>query len=38
MRLDGWLAALGQGSRAQVRALIRAGLATVNGVVVREPG
>ena len=37
MRLDRWLAALGQGSRSQVQKLIKSGAVQVNGQVVRDP-
>lgn len=37
IRLDRWLAALGRGSRSEVRAWIRAGRIRVNGQAVRDP-
>lgn len=38
MRLDRLLATLGEGTRAQVRDVIRAGRVTVDGAVVRDAG
>ena len=37
MRLDKYLCDMGLGSRAQVKAGIRKGLARVDGAVCREP-
>ena len=37
MRLDRWLAALGTGSRSEVKQWIRGGEAAVNGRVIRDP-
>ena len=37
MRLDRWLAALGEGSRSEVKDWIRGGAAAVNGRVIRDP-
>ena len=37
MRLDRWLAALGEGSRSEVKDWIRGGEAAVNGRVIRDP-
>ena len=38
MRLDRLLATMGEGTRAQVRDLVRAGRVTVDGVPVRDAG
>lgn len=37
MRLDKFLCELNQGTRSQVKSLIRQGLVTVNGVVIKSP-
>ena len=38
MRLDKLLAMLGEGTRTQVRDMVRAGRVTVDGAVVRDAG
>ena len=38
MRLDKFLAETGVGSRSQVKQLLKKGLVSVNGVVVKDPG
>lgn len=38
MRLDRWLATLGEGSRSQLQKLIRQGKAAVNSRVITDPG
>lgn len=38
MRLDKYLAKCGQGTRTEVKKLIRAGLVTVDGAACRDPG